>query len=111
MRSPDAQRGDFGSLERWTIGLLAVTVIFSILSWVPALVCLAFSRFWSTGEKLVAVLAPVVFAGAFTLLFTQVSPMQDWIRVPLMLTLSGLIPALSAVYLYTRERTPWPSSA
>lgn len=105
------RRSEFGSLERWTVGLLAATFLFSVFTWVPALVCLSYSRCWTFKEKLVAVLVPVALACLLVGYFTYGDAAQNWIRIPLMLTVSGVLPSFSAIYLYAHIHSPWPSNA
>lgn len=99
MQDGGSARGEFGILEGWTLGLLGASLVLSLLAWIPGLICLSLSRFWTLREKLIAALIPVVVSALVALYVVGVSPAQNWIRIPMMLTVSGLIPALSAVYL------------
>lgn len=110
-------RGNYGTLERWTVAMFALSFILPVI--VPAVICLIIAKYWTTREKIIAFFAPVAFYFALAVVVTAGIGMQNWIRIPMMVTASGIAFIFSAVYLHTRDRTsrsqpegsPWPSSA
>lgn len=104
MQQGERSRANYGTLERWTIALFAISVIFSVPAILAGLVCMACSRFWTLKEKLFAVFAPLGIALVLFMFVAGGSSMQNWIRIPMMFTLSGGVFLIAAVILYTRSR-------
>lgn len=97
----------YGDLEKMTIGFLAASIIFSLPAWIIGFGMMAFSKYWTTREKLLAVVIPVALAvvmvGISEVFFSST---QSWIRIPTMVTIALLAPASSAVWLSTRRSKP-----
>lgn len=104
MGSEDATPAEYGNLERWTIALFALSVVFSLFATVPGTICLICSRFWSTSEKLIGFFAPPLLAVGLVFAVAGGDTMQDWIRIPLMFTVAGISQFGTAAYLYFRAR-------
>jgi hypothetical protein len=98
---------DFGGLEQLTIAFLAASIIFSFTAWIIGFALMAFSKYWTVREKLLAVIIPLALAAVmFAVSEAFFSGVQGWIRIPLMVTLGLLAPASSAVWLTTRGSKP-----
>lgn len=106
MPSTDQTRGEFGSLERWTIALFALSFFVPLLLELAALICLVMSKFWTVGEKLIAVFVPILLGAAAALIgFALFEGSQDWVRIPVMLSFSLIGHFGSAIYLYVIGRS------
>jgi MFS-type transporter involved in bile tolerance (Atg22 family) len=95
-------RGNYGTLERWTVALFALSFI--LPATIPAIVCLICAKYWTVNEKLIAFFAPILIFVALAIVFSATEPMQNWIRIPMMFTVSGISFIFSAIFLYTRGR-------
>jgi hypothetical protein len=102
-QSPNGQR-EYGALENATVWLFALSAIFSLITWIPGIVCLTISKCWTTSEKLIAVFAPTLIVLALAFTFGNIGTVQNWIRIPLMITLAGFDQLAAAAYLYIRAR-------
>ncbi|MBJ7354692.1 MAG: hypothetical protein JHC98_07695 [Thermoleophilaceae bacterium] len=117
MLQGESSRGNYGTLERWTVAMFALSFILPVI--VPAIICLVFAKYWTTREKLIALFAPVLFYFVLAMIVTADIGMQNWIRIPMMVTAPGIAFIFSAIYLHTRDRasrslregSTWPSNA
>ena len=84
--------------------MFAVSIVFSGIAILVGLVLLALSKFWTLTEKLIAVAIPIILFAAVGFWFNHGGPTQDWLRIPMMFSFSGIGPAFAALYLYLRSR-------
>ncbi len=102
MPSTDQTRGEFGSLERWTIGFFAFAVFAPVVLNLAGAICLVLSRFWTVPEKLIGFFGPPLLALAVGGIFFGLFSVHSWMRIPLMITLAGIAQFGTAAYLYFR---------
>jgi hypothetical protein len=105
MEDSSSSQSRLGSLERWTIGLFALSGLFYVFTWIPAVVCLFISKVWTVQEKLIALIAPLVAAAILASVIINAEVAQDWILFPLVLTFAGLPQLGAAIYLAVRGRS------
>jgi hypothetical protein len=91
----------FGSLERWTIALLTLSVVLSVFAWIPAVICLFSSKCWTLQEKFVGLLSPIALLLLVAVAISGTADVQNWILFPVVLTFSGVA---QAIYFYLAGR-------
>lgn len=94
----------YGNNEQMALGFLFASILFSLPSWLLGLFFVARSTYWSRRDKVIAGVLPLAVAFLAVGVGLLNSPLQNWMRLPLMFVFVFGLPLISPIYLLVHDR-------